>query len=511
MQQRLWFLDQLTPGHPVNNLPHAWRLRGPLNRTALQQSLDAVVERHHILRTTFEMREGQPVQVVAPATTISISTIDLQTLSPMEREPEMQRQATMEVRQPFDLTHGPVMRAALLCLAAEDHVFVLTVHHTVFDGWSAEIFWREFAALYQGYCTGQPTQLPALSIQYVDFAAWQQQRLQSEHLDAQLAYWRQQLQGHLPILSLPTDRPHPPIRTDRGTRQRFRCTPSLTMTLKTWSQQHGVTLFMLLLTAFKALLYRYTGETDLLVGTPVASRLQTETESLIGCFVNTLVLRTDLSGNPRFREAVERVRTVALNAYAHQELPFARLVQALQPERSTSHHPLFQVMFILHNTPSPTRQLWGLDVQPVTVDSGTSPFDMTLSMQETDLGLRGWIEYNTDVFEAATISRLQGHWQNLLAAIASHAEQPLATLPLLTEAEQRQIVAMSSPTEAETPPELTLHALFEAQAERTPEAVAVVDEDQHLTYRELNRRANQLAYQLQALRVGPEARVGLLP
>jgi amino acid adenylation domain-containing protein len=507
-QQRLWFLDQLEPGVAAYHLPIAWRFKGNLDTTALEQSLTAMVQRHEILRTTFSIRDGQPIQVINPAQPVSLPVVDLRDDPPTAREPEVQRRATAEAQKAFDLAHGPLWRAILFRLATEEHVLLLTLHHLIFDAWSHEVFWRELSTFYGGYVEGTPVAFPVLPIQYADFAVWQRQTLQGEKVEGQLEHWRQQLAGSLPLLDLPTDKPRPPRQTFAGARQTMQLLPSLTTALKALSRQAGVTLFMTLLAAFQTLLYRYTGQTDLQVGTPVAGRLRTETEGLIGCFVNTLVLRTNLGGNPRFRELLERVRQVSLRAYAHQELPFEHLVEKLQLERDLSRSPLFQVMFVFQNAPQAILELPGLAVRALLVHRGQAPFDLTLSFWDDAHTLTGLLEYRTDLFKTATITRLLGHLQTVLQSVCADPEQRLSHIPLLTAAERQQVVGTWNDTRTDFSP-ICMHHLVEAQVEKTPDAVAVACGSEQLTYRVLNRRANQLANYLRKLGVSPEARVGL--
>ena len=508
-QRRLWFLEQLEPSRAVYNLPLAWRLGGDLNVAALEQSLGEMVRRHEILRTTFASVDGQPVQVIASNQVLPWSVLDLQTHPAGEREAAVQRLATEEARRPFDLVHGPLMRVTLLRLSDEDHVLLLTLHHIIFDGWSAEVFWRELATLYTAICAGQPLSLPALPLQYADFAVWQAQWLQGEVLEAELAYWKQRLGDNFPHLELPTDRPRPLIQTFQGGRQSLALPVSLTAALKALSQREEATLFMTLVAAFQTLLYRYTGQNDLVVGTPVAGRIRVETEGLLGFFVNTLVLRTDLGGNPRFCELVRRVREVTLGAYEHQDLPFEKLVEALQPVRDLSRNPLVQVVVALEAPQQRVEALRGLTVHRVTIDPGTAKFDLAMVVRDTDQGLLATAEYNTDLFDQTTITRMLGHFQILLERIIANPEQRLADLPLLTSAERQQLMAMWNTTLMDYLQDTCLHTLFEAQAERTPEAIAVVCDGWQLTYRVLNQRANQLAHHLRTLGVGPEVGVGL--
>jgi amino acid adenylation domain-containing protein len=475
----------------------------------LAQTLQEVVRRHEALRTTFIAAEGRPVQVIGPARPFALPVVDLGAPPGAEREAEALALAGQEARRPFDLAGGPLLRAALLRLGADEHVLLVTLHHIVADGWSLGVLVREVAALYEAFARGRPAPLPELPIQYADFAHWQRQWLRGEVLEAQLAYWKRQLAGPPAALGLPTDRPRPAVQSYRGARHAFGLPGPLSEALRGLSRREGATPFMTLLAALQALLGRYTGQADVSVGSPVANRNRAETEGLIGFFVNTLVLRTDLSGNPTFRELLGRVRAVALGAYAHQDLPFEQLVGALQPERDLSRSPLFQVLFVLQNAPLPALRLGQLTLSPVEVEGGTAKFDLTLSLMDTGQGLEGALEYNTDLFDAATVARMAEHFQTLLAGIAADAGQRLADLPLLAEAERRQLLVEWNATAAPFPADACLHELFERQVERGPEAVALVCQEEQLSYAELNARANRLAHHLRERGVGPEARVGL--
>ena len=508
-QQRLWFLEQLEPGSPFYNQPAAVRLTGALNLAVLEQSFNEIVRRHEILRTTFFMVEGQPVQAIAPTLTLTLPVVDLQELPEVARREEVRRIVAEEARQPFNLAEGPLLRGTLLQLGEAEHILLFTTHHIICDGWSRGVLIRELAALYEVFSSGKPSPLPELPIQYADFAVWQRQWLQGEVLEAQLTYWKQQLAGSPPVLELPTDRPRPSVQTFQGATQSLMLPKDLTEALKDLSQQEDATLFMTLLAAFKTLLYRYTGQEDILVGTPIANRNRSEIERLIGFFVNTLVMRTDLGETPSFRELLSRVRKVALEAYARQDLPFEYLVDELQLERDLSHAPLFQVMFVFGNTPMSALELPDLTMSLLETDSGTAKFDLTLSMRENEQGLIGDLEYNTDLFDKSTIARMLTHFQTLLEGVVANPDQRLADLPLLTEAERQQLLVEWNDTQTDYPSEVCLHQLFEAQVERSPDAIAVVFEDQQLTYRELNQRANQLANYLQKLGVGPEVLVGI--
>ncbi len=502
-QQRLWFFDQLEPGLSAYNIPAAVRLKGPLNLSALEESLNEIVTRHESLRTTFGNSAGRPSQLIAPALAIKLPIIDLRQLPASEQEIEVRRLVTAEAQRPFDLSQGPLLRGTVLRLGEQEHVGLLTMHHIVSDGWSAGILIREVAELYFAFCAGGASPLAPLPIQYADFAAWQRQWLQGDVLENQISYWKRQLAGALTSIDLPLDRPRPALQTFRGAHESLVLPSQLRNGFKTLGREAGTTQFMTYLAAFKALLHRYSGQNDLIIGTPVANRNRLETEGLIGFFVNALVLRTDLSGNPGFRELLARVREVCLGAYGHQDLPFDRLVEELQVTRELSRNPLFQVMFVLANTSLRTIELPGLTLSPVEGDSEAAHFDLTMQMLETDRGLTATLVYNTDLFEAATIRRMLGHYVKLLEAILANPDQPLSDLALLGEDEHRQLAAWSS-GEFHVPDDLSVPRHFEAQAERMPDAIALAFEGGQMTYGELNRRANRLAHRLAVLGVGPD-------
>jgi amino acid adenylation domain-containing protein len=508
-QQRLWFFDQLEPGLSAYNIPAAVRLKGPLNLAALEQSLNEIIKRHESLRTTFGKVEGRPTQVIAPTLTIKLPVVDLRNLPTNEQETEVRRLVTIEAQRPFDLSRGPLIRGSVLQLGDEEHVGLLTMHHIVSDGWSTGILVREVATLYVAFCGGSSSSLPPLPIQYADFAQWQRQWLQGEVLETQIAYWKKQLAGAPALIDLPTDHPRPAVQTFRGVHQSLVLPKHLQEGFKALSRQEGVTLFMTFLAAFKVLLSRYTSQDDLIVGTPIANRNRLETEGLIGFFVNALVLRTDLSGNPSFREFLRRVREVCLGAYGHQDLPFDRLVEELHVKRDLSRNPLFQVMFVLHNASLRTVDLPGLTLSPVEGDSETAHFDLTLQIVDTEQGLTAAFVYNTDLFEAGTIARMLGNFQTLLEAVIADPEQRVSDLPLLTETERQQLLVEWNGAKTDCSPDVCIHQLFEAQVERSPDAIAVVLEAAQLTYGELNRRANQLAHHLRALGVGPDVLVAI--
>ena len=432
-QQRLWFLDQLEPESPLYNVSLAVRLIGPLDPRALQHSLEALVLRHEVLRTTFTTTHGRPVQVIAPTLPLPLPIVDLVSRPAAEREHAVVEQAREEAQRPFDLARGPLVRSRLLRLGGEDHVLLLTLHHGVSDGWSTSIVCRETARLYHALRSGTVPDLPALPVQYADFACWQRQWLSGEILETQLAYWKTRLAGAPPYVDLPADRPRPAVRSFRGARRSFELSPTLSRALRTLSRKEGATLFMTLLAAFQTLLCRYTGQEDISVGSPIAGRPRIETEGLIGFFVNTLVLRSDLSGHPSFRQLLARVREVALGAYANQDVPFEQVVEALQPRRDLGHTPLFQVMFALENLPSPDLDLGDLTLYPLVVDSGIAQFDLTLFVSEQGPSLAGRLEYSTDLFDADMMTRLLAHWERLLSGIVADPDQRITTLPLLTD------------------------------------------------------------------------------
>ncbi|MDQ3258818.1 MAG: condensation domain-containing protein, partial [Acidobacteriota bacterium] len=437
-QERLWFIDQLEPGVSAYNSPDAIRLKGQLNIITLQQTLDMIVARHEVLRTTFAAVHGRPVQVIAESGAVGVPVVDLSNLPESKLEAEAQRLVMEEAQLPFDLSRGPLIRARLLRLGEEEHILVLTMHHIVNDGWSAGVLFRELGALYKAYSEGGPSPLEELPIQYADYAVWQREWLRGEVLEKQLSYWRAQLAGSPAILELPTDRPRPAVQSFHGAYQSRLLSENLSEALRKLSRQEGVTLFMTLLAGFQTLLMRHSGREDIIVGTDVANRNQAETEALIGFFLNHLVLRTKVSGNQTFHELLERVREVTLEAYAHQDVPFNKLVEALKPERTLSHTPLFQVLFVLQNAPMQPLELPSLILSPVEFDSGTSKFDLAVFMEETKQGLAALWVYRTDLFDPATITRMASHFEMLLESIVTQPDARLSTLEMATESEKRQ-------------------------------------------------------------------------
>ncbi|WP_375497265.1 amino acid adenylation domain-containing protein [uncultured Nostoc sp.] len=508
-QQRLWFIDQLQPGNFANHISAALRLTGFLNQAVLLQTLDEIVQRHEVLRTTFATVEEKPVQVIIPTLSLNLPTINLEELSEVEQEAEVKKLVIQEIQQPFNLSQAPLLRATLLRLKETEHILVFTMHHIISDGWSMGVLTQEVAVLYEAFSKGQPSLLSELPIQYVDFAAWQRQRLQGELLQSQIAYWKNQLEGAPKLLELPTDYPRPAVSSFQGASYSFELSDDLYVALNKLSQQYGSTLFMILLAAFQTLLWRYTGSEDIVVGSPIANRDRTELEGLIGFFANTIALRTNLVGNPTFEDLLTRVRTKLLEAYTHQDLPFEQLVEELQPQRNLSYTPVFQVMFVLQNTPMSVFELPGLTISPLAIDNGSAKFDLTLEITETPQKIFANLEFNTDLFKESTIKRMAGHFQTLLKEIIANPKLRLSELSLLTEAEKRQLLVEWNDTQVNYPQDQCIHQLFEAQVERTPDSIAVVFEDQQLTYGELNTKANQLAHYLQTLGVKPEVLVGI--
>ncbi len=508
-QQRLWFLDQWEPGSAVYNIPCAWRITGRLDVQAFRESLNAIVVRHEVLRTTFEVRDGEPVQVIAPAQALTTPLVDLRDHPPGECEAEVWRVLHDRAGIPFDLARGPMVDTLLLRLDAEEYVWFWNVHHVAFDGWSTKVLIDELRELYAAHVSGREPHLPDLPIQYADFAVWQREWLQGEVLQEQLDYWKRTLNGAPPTLDLPTDRPRPTVQSSAGACYSFTITGPVVEKLRALSLSEKTTLFMTTLAAFNAILCRYSGQADISVGTPIAGRNRAEIEKLIGFFINTLVLRTDLSGDPTFRELLHRVRRTALHAYDHQDLPFEKLVEVLHPERSLSHHPLIQVMFNYHNMPEEDLHVPGLTLEPIYVNSGASKFDLSLTLSEGEGQLIGMITYNTDLFNISTIERFVAHYRTLLEGLVARPDAPISELSLLTADERAALVAGWTDTAAEYREVRCMHQLFEEQVARTPDALALVYEDERLTYRELNARANRFAHHLQALGAGPDVRVGL--
>ena len=508
-QQRLWFLDQLEPGSPFYNMPAAFHLKGALDIAALEKCFSEILRRHEVLRTRFIAADGEVLQVIQAAPDFELSIIDLASLAPSSREAEALRFAHEEAAKPFSLSCGPVFRAHLAKLAADDHVLTINLHHIASDNLSKVILYRELGALYEAFSSGSQSPLTELPIQYADYALWQRERLKGRLLDEQLAYWKAQLKGAPALLELPIDRPRPQIQKYHGAHQTHLLARSLLDDMKTLSQANGATLFMTLLTVFKLLLARYTLSEDILVATPAAGRTRIETENLIGFFVNTLVLRTNCSNNPSFTELLARVRATCLEAYSHQDMPFEKLVEELKPDRSLSYAPLVQVMFGQRLAGARKLSLRSLDITLIELASESATFDLYMGATETADGLYLSVEYNTGLFDEPTITRLLGHYQTLLEGIVANPEQRLSALPILTAAERHQLLVEWNNTATNYPNDRCVQQLFEAQVEKTPNAIAVVFQSEELTYAELNQQANRLSHHLITLGVGPEVLVAL--
>jgi amino acid adenylation domain-containing protein len=509
-QRALWFHDQLEPESCAYNLGFSYRFSGELDVSLLERSINEIVGRHEVLRTVFEAANGQPVQNILPVMTIGLEVIDLSNLASKSlQDSEVRRFARVLAEQSFDLTRGPLLRSALLGLASNEYVFLLAIHHIVFDGWSIGVFFRELSQIYNSLRSGKPCPFPELRIQYADFAMWQRERLRDGNLENSLSYWKNQL-DNLPRLMLPIMRvQHSPERASGG-REEFEVSDELLDLLRSLANRSGTTLFMVLLAAWKVALYRYTGQTDIAIGTPVAGRNHPAVEELIGYFLNLVVLRSDLSGDPTFRELLERIRRVCIDAFAYQDLPFEKLVEELRPTRHVTMNPLVQATFALQNTPKQSLNLTGIAVRDLDISAGVArPFDLHLYIVEEETCLRGYVSYNKNLIETDTIKRLINHLTNLLKAFVSDQDERISALPMLTEQERHQILVGWNDTEAEYPRDKCISELFEIQAEKTPDAAAVVFEDQQLSYQELNERANQVAHYLKKQGIGPEALVAI--
>ncbi len=508
-QERLWFLDQLEPNSLAYNMSAGARLEGRLDVAALARSLNEIVRRHEALRTSFVPVNDQPQQVVADNITLTLNVEDVPEQDEQAQQAEVLRVAAEEARHCFDLTKAPLLKVRLLKLSEVEHVLLLTTHHIVWDGWSTGVFINELAALYEAFSVNEPAPLAELPVQYADFAVWQRAWLQGEALQAQLDYWQRQLAGAPPVIELPLDRPRPAMQTFRGGQHALVVPDELSAAIKELSRSEGVTLFMALLAGFVAFLYRYTQQETIVVGTPVANRSRAEVEGLIGFFVNTLLLRTDLDGDVTFRGLLKHVRAVALDAYAHQDVPFEKLVEELQPERSLSHTPLFQVMLMLDNEPAEQAEFAGLKLSQLQSNTGTAKFDLSLALKDTGRELIGALEYNCDLFDSVTIARMTGHLLNLFAGAVTNPDQKLSDLPLLSAEEAQSLLVDWNETRVDYQDNRAVHQLIEAQAAATPDAVAVEFGAASLSFAELNARANQVAQHLRALGVGPDVAVGL--
>ncbi|SCN41681.1 non-ribosomal peptide synthetase [Bacillus wiedmannii] len=507
-QQRLWFSDQFAPNSALYNMPMVCRLTGNWLPEALELGWNQLIVRHESLRTVFHEVNGHPVQQVQPYIFRTLPHMDLTRLSSKERESKLEQWIQTEVESPFDLEQGPLFRGKLIRISEEEWVLLCNMHHIISDGWSMEILLQEWMAFYEKAIGEKPAELAPLPVQYADFAQWQREWLKDEVLNQQLAYWKEELSGELPVLMLPTDRPRPPVQTHHGLTHNVLLSRSLLDKLNELSRQEGATLFMTLLASYQSFLARYTGQSDIIVGSPIANRNYREIEGLIGFFVNTLVYRADLSKAPAFQELLSQVRIKALKAYEYQDAPFEKIVEVIQPERSTSHSPIFQTMFTLQNTGQELPELYGRNIEVIESNAPIAKFDLSLTAAEVEDGLLLTFVYRTDLFDSVTIESMAEHFGNWLNVIVEHPDKSLDKLPILSGLQQKQLEEWNS-NAAAYPQESAIHQLFEEQVNRTPDAVAVVDEKQQLTYREMNEKANKLAHYLQQCGIGTESLVGL--
>ncbi len=509
-QERLWFIEQLQPGNAAYNIFSASRIRGLLDAAVMERVVRELIARHEVLRTTFTIVDDVPVQVINPQPDFNLAWIDLQSLPLDQREPEALRLVTEDFSRPFDLEKGPLLRVGLIRLAEDDHVLHQNMHHTVTDRWSGAIFEQETGVLYEAFAKGKPSPLPPLPIQYADYALWQRSLAESEIYRKQAAYWKRRLAGVPYVLEVPADFPRPPIQNFRGARVYKRYPKRLLEALRDLSRREGVTMFTLAMAAYKALLYRYTTQETLLIGTTFANRNRPELQNMVGYLLNLIVLSTDLAGNPTFRELLQRERVTVLEGFANQDLPFGKLVQELRPAQDASRNPIVQHSLIYLDFPELTiMETLGLTAKHLDIDNGASRFDMTLAMTETEAGYEVDIEYPTDLYRRERIERMTRHLENILESVVADPAQRLSELPVLSDDEKRQLLTEWNATNVEYPADQCIHELFEAEARRRPDEVAVLFEDDRLTYSELNEQANQVAWYLREAGVENGELVGL--
>jgi amino acid adenylation domain-containing protein len=508
-QQRLWFLDRLNPETDAYNIAIAYHLKGSLNVAVLEHSLNQVVARHEVLRTTISLVAGEPVQIITPELELKLEVADLRALAGVQQEMAVVEELEREAQRPFDLSTGPVLRARLLRLSDEAYVFVVTVHHIAADGWSMDVFSRELSLLYDAEVSGTTAALPELPVQYADYAVWQGEWLKGEILEEQLSYWREQLHNANVVVELPADKKRPRVAAGLSEIEPFAIDSEVLAGLRNLALEERTTLFMTLWAAFSVLLSRYTGQQDLLIGAPVANRERPEVAGLIGLFTNTLVLRARVTGDESFRSLLARAREICLGAYSYQDLPFETLVEALQPNRDVSRSPLVQVTFAVQSGAVGALGLTGIDAKPFPVAPRTTKFELVVVLGEKEGGLAGAIQYNTELFEAATVAQLASHLATLLEHVLENPDRPVSELPLLTTAETKTALVQWNQTEAEYPAGRCAHQLFEMQVERTPDNVALISSDRQITYSDLNRDAGQLARYLSTRGVGPETTVAV--
>lgn len=507
-QQRLWFLDQLEPGTAAYNLPRAFRITGPLNIDILTQSFQTVVQRHAALRTVFDSVDGEARQVVLSEVEVSIPVIDLAEVPDKDREAEAIRIATEEGKKPFDLSEGPLLRPVLVRLSPDNYLLVLVLHHIITDGWSIALLFREVTKCYAALTRDEVPQLPELPLQYTEYAQWQREYMSGEVLKNEIEHWKSKLAGAPTLLDLPADHPRPATHSWRGATEEITLDRSMLAQLKAVAQTERSTLFMVAMAAFQALLWRYTNQESILLGTPIAGRHEVEIENMIGLFVNTLVFRTDFAGNLTFRDLVRQVRSFALEAYMHQDVPFEKLVDELVPHRSLDTHPLFQVMFTFQNIPKQVFEIPGLSIKEMPFEAGIAKFDLSVEVWE-NAEFHCQFEYNTDLFEQATIRRMLGHLEQLITAVVKNPDLPLAQIPIMSDQERRQVLAGWNQTAADYPRDVPIHRAFETQVDRTPEKTALLSGKDKWSYRQVNDAANALAQELMEKGVGPGARVGI--
>ncbi|PEP80278.1 condensation domain-containing protein, partial [Bacillus pseudomycoides] len=508
-QQRLWFMNQLEPNSSLYNIPTTWCLKGKWAIEALEKGYNALIHRHEMLRTVFQEINGEPLQVIEDYTTKSLQVIDLRHLPQEEKELQMKDLTQREIEKPFDLSEGPLIRTQLIIMEEEELVLLCTMHHIISDGWSMGILFDEWFALYQAFAEEKTAQLQPLPLQYADFAQWQRDWLKDEVLSQQLEYWQKELNGELPVLKLPFDSPRPAVQSYKGDTYQVILPVALLERIKAFSRQEGATLFMTLLAGYQGFLSRYTGQKDILVGSPIANRNHKEIEGLIGFFVNTLVYRANLTDDLTFKELVAQVKGKALKAQEYQDVPFEKVVEVLQPERNASNSPIFQTMFTLQTHSRKLPKILDHSLEPIPSYMAVAKFDLTVVMEETEEGLQVAFEYNTDLFNASTINRMAKHFEPWLSEVMDSPQKSIGSLKLMSKGEEKQLLKEWNDTRVEYPTESIIQELFEQQTARTPEAVALVYKNQRLTYKELNERANQLAHSLLKKGVGPETMVGI--
>ncbi|MCX2829791.1 amino acid adenylation domain-containing protein [Bacillus sp. DHT2] len=508
-QQRLWFLDQLEQNSSIYNIPTAWHLKGKWGIEALEKGYNALLRRHEVLRTVIQEINGEPMQVIKAYTKKSLQVIDLRHFSQEEKELQMKTLTQSEIETPFHLSEGPLIRTQLIIMEEEELVLLCTMHHIISDGWSMGILLDEWFAMYQAFIEEKTVQLPPLALQYADFAQWQRDWLKDEALAQQLEYWQKELSGELPVLQLPFDSPRPAVQSYKGDTYQVTLPVALLDKIKTFSREEDATLFMTLLAGYQGFLSRYTGQKDILVGSPIANRNYKEIEELIGFFVNTLVYRANLTEDLTFKELVTQVKEKALKAQEYQDVPFEKVVEVLQPERNASHSPIFQTMFTLQTHSRKLSKILDHSLEPIPNYMAVAKFDLTVGMEETEEGLQVAFEYNTDLFNALTIQRMAKHFENWLSEVMDSPQKSIGSLKLMSRGEEKQLLKEWNDTRVEYPTEYIIQELFEQQVAQTPEAVALVYKNHQLTYKELNERANQLAHSLQKKGVGPETMVGI--